>query len=437
MEVGGGGWLLWILLFLLVSLTMEGSTTCPNLSPSLSSSCSCRPEGEHVALVCTGLNTTKLLVSVREVSILTISQARLSCLHLSHISGMGLKQLSVTRSGLNNILCPGDDFSVLPSLSSLDLSYNNLSTLELATLKSLPRTLRHLDISENALPCSPSLSWLHTWAESLSSDLRLQLERVQCSVENSPSHQIAPLLTVMQYYIQKVNPYCPASCSCHFYHFVERVGDSPYYTVLVNCSGQDLDSFPSLPAETTVLDLSHNLLDQAAYNLLDVVGMNYINLESLILSHNKFTTIDMKFFKLKLHRAFKADHNELTELPYDFSQLLQNFDTKNVTLGHNQWLCSCNAEITGSSLQRKIQDHEQVRCGEGSVPDSIVGRKLTEVDHALLCPPSEKAEKQELALKIVCVVLASLIVMILTKLLYDYWQYRHRGKLPWIVYRMP
>ena len=47
-----------------------------------------------------------------------------------------------------------------------------------------------------------------------------------------------------------------------------------------------------------------------------------------------------------LARAFKADHNVLTELPYDFSQLLQNFDTKNVTLGYNQWMCSCHAEIT-------------------------------------------------------------------------------------------
>jgi hypothetical protein len=63
--------------------------------------------------------------------------------------------------------------------------------------------------------------------------------------------------------------------------------------------------------------------------------------------------------------------------------------------------------------------------------------QLTEVDHALLCPPSEKVEQQELALKILCVVLAALIILILAKLLYDWYHYRHRGKLPWIVYRMP
>lgn len=439
MEVGGH-WLLGTLAFLLVTTagSQDRASPCPSLSPSLESSCSCRTVGQDLALVCTGLNSTLALASVREVSVLTVSQANLPCLHLAHIQAMGLRQLTVTRSGLNTILCPGSDFSALPSLTSLDLSYNNLSSLEQSALRSLPSSLTYLDITENPLPCAPSLSWLHPWAESLLATTRLQLEQVQCTVENSPSHQHAPLLSVMQYYSQKVNPYCPQSCSCHFYHFVERVEDTePYYTVLVNCSGQALVTFPTLPGETTVLDLSHNLLGQAAYNDLNVVGMNYANLESLILSHNQFTAIDMKLFKLKLYRAFKADNNLLTELPYDFSQLLQNYDTKNVTLGHNLWLCSCNAEITGTSLQRKIQDHEQVKCAEGSVPDSIVGRKLTEVDHALLCPPSEKAEKQELALKIVCVVLASLIILILTKLMYDYWQYRHRGKLPWIVYRMP
>ena len=104
---------------------------------------------------------------------------------------------------------------------------------------------------------------------------------MQCTVKNSPSHKHAPLLSVMQYYSQKVNPYCPQSCSCHFYHFMESEEDTePYYTVLVNCSGQGLVTFPALPGKTTVLDLSHNLLGQAAYNDLNVVGMNYANLES-------------------------------------------------------------------------------------------------------------------------------------------------------------
>ena len=89
------------------------------------------------------------------------------------------------------------------------------------------------------------------------------------------------------------------------------------------------------------------------------------------------------------------------------------------------------------SLQRKVKDLWAVVCSEGSVPEAIVGRRLTEVDHALLCPPSEKEEQKQMVMKAICVVLATLIVVIMTKLLYDWWEYRTRGKLPCIVYRMP
>ena len=34
------------------------------------------------------------------------------------------------------------------------------------------------------------------------------------------------------------------------------------YTVIVNCSHANLTNFPSLPSQTSVLDLSHNKLTQ-------------------------------------------------------------------------------------------------------------------------------------------------------------------------------
>lgn len=50
---------------------------------------------------------------------------------------------------------------------------------------------------------------------------------------------------------------------------------------------------------------------QAAYDALDVVAMNYINLESLTLSHNLLSTIHMKLFKLKLHRSGIPDRQKV------------------------------------------------------------------------------------------------------------------------------
>ena len=60
-----------------------------------------------------------------------------------------------------------------------------------------------------------------------------------------------------------------------------------------------------------------------------------------------------------------------------------------------------------------------------------------DIDSSLLCPRSEQREEKEEVLQAVCLVLTILIVITLTKLLYDYWNYTKQGKLPWIVYRMP
>eukprot|EP00092_Neocalanus_flemingeri_P075585 GFUD01093643.1.p1 GENE.GFUD01093643.1~~GFUD01093643.1.p1 ORF type:complete len:288 (-),score=62.38 GFUD01093643.1:267-1130(-) len=265
----------------------------------------------------------------------------------------------------------------------------------------------------------------------------MKLNSSQCNIENSPTHQHSPLLTVMQYFSVKVTPQCPDKCSCHFYHFAAGINTSPTYTVIVNCSSQNLTSFPSLPQQTTVLDLSHNLLSQDSYNMLDVVSQNYLEITSLILSYNNIKSLGTKLLKMNLHRSFQADHNSLSDIPYDFSLLLQKYDNNLISLGSNPWHCTCNSEITHSSLQEKLQDLMFVICAAGSAPDSIVGRKLMDIDSSVLCPRSEVAEEKERVLQAVCGVLALLIVITLTKLLYDYWNYRKRGKLPWIVYRMP
>ena len=99
-----------------------------------------------------------------------------------------------------------------------------------------------------------------------------------------------------------------------------------------------------IPPRTTVLDLSHNLLN--SFYSLSPISQNYQHISSLFLSHNMLSSIDTKLLKLKLDKSFKADHNAITEIPYDFSILLQKYADNEITLGHNPWACSCNAEIT-------------------------------------------------------------------------------------------
>ena len=58
---------------------------------------------------------------------------------------------------------------------------------------------------------------------------------------------------------------------------------SPSYTVLANCSMQGPTIFPTLPPQTTMLDLSHNNLSDLSYYSLDMVKHNYGELTGLIL----------------------------------------------------------------------------------------------------------------------------------------------------------
>lgn len=343
------------------------------------------------------------------------------------------RHLNLSHNKLHRV---GAVFREYSQLRRLDLSHNRLSQLDRRVLEELPSlTLSHLDISHNPWPCLPSLSWLYPWSLSLSANLRAKISSSSCNIVNSPTGQHAPLITVMEHYTSHVSPHCHHSCSCHFYHFA--AGTNISYTVIVNCTNSSLTSFPSLPSQTTVLDLSHNRLSQDSLELLDVVRQNYLDITSLILSHNNIQSIGTKLLKLKLHRSFKADHNSLTDIPYDFAQLLQKYDTMVISLANNPWRCSCNAQITDTSLQGKLNDRSEIVCAKGSVPDAIVGRKLNEVSSSILCPRSEKSEEREAILKALCGILAFLILVTITKLLYDYWNYRKRGKLPWIVYRMP
>ena len=233
-------------------------------------------------------------------------------------------------------------FTTFKRLKYLNISNNNLADdLQRQTLETLPSTLEYLDLTGNPWTCTPTLSWLYPWSLAMSPSIRDQLDQVTCNVINS--HQISPLRLVMQYYTQNVNPNCPHKCSCYFYHFATSLDTSPSYTLLVNCSMQGLTIFPTLPPHTTMLDLSHNNLSDSSFSSLS--PQNYDQVTGLILSHNQLTNIHTKLTKMRLHRVFKADHNQLTEIPYDFSLLLQSFAKTKITLGHNQWQCRCNAEI--------------------------------------------------------------------------------------------
>ena len=361
-------------------------------------------------LSCNGLNTTTELLNtskdiIRSVLTLEISESHMKCLEWRHFSiFQNLQEIKIVKSELEKVMCVhmghnmrhkkmrylrflslsfsilheldssisrlhhlesidfshnnihiiSCDFQNLKSLKYLDISNNNVDKyLNQKSFESLPSSLSFLDLTGNPWTCSPSLSWLYTWSLKRSPTIQSQLNLVQCRVPNS--HQMAPLLQAMEYYTTKINPFCPERCFCTFYHFPSHLAVSPSYTVLVNCSRQGITTFPTLPKHTTILDLSHNKLSDSSFEYLKFEEQNYEDITGLILSHNQITTIHPMLTKMKLHRMFKADHNRLKVVPYDFSLLLQSFAKIKITLADNRWECRCNAEIV-SLVRERIKE---------------------------------------------------------------------------------
>jgi len=85
----------------------------------------------------------------------------------------------------------------------------------------------------------------------------------------------------------------------------------------------------------------------------------------------------------------------------------------------------------------KVEDAEKVTCSQGSTPLDIQGVKVSELDFSILCPPSPEGRKKEQILQVVCVMLAVFNIIVFSKLLFDYRQYKNKGKLPRIVHWIP
>lgn len=104
-------------------------------------------------------------------------------------------------------------------------------------------------------------------------------------------------------------------------------------------------------------------------------------------------------------------------------------------LSKNPWRCNCKFTPKFQLLLAKfefIRDARNITCREE--PDNpfsnLPVQSLSKHD---LCQPDTE---EILVIDIVNCVLASLIFIILAKLTYDYIQFRHYGRVPWIVTKM-
>jgi len=127
---------------------------------------------------------------------------------------------------------------------------------------------------------------MHAWSRPLTAKSALvNLGETRCRYDEGKSSQHGPLLLIMRYYVEYVQPACPRRCDSMLsrltiakYTFSFRDNctclltkvqegefqeeESRVYSVQVDCVNQSLSHFPKLPKHTRAVDLSGNRVSE-------------------------------------------------------------------------------------------------------------------------------------------------------------------------------
>ncbi|CAN7941676.1 unnamed protein product, partial [Ixodes hexagonus] len=346
----------------------------------------------------------------------------------------------------------------LPSLQVLDLSWNKLKSLCGSCFASQPRLsklwlehnqLRALPseafvhnsqlvavyLAENPWHCDERLeSWRNRWLLSLSSNPdkhRPSLEvqdspRVLCA---SPSRWKGRSLFLFGF------PLCE-QCACNALVSL---------SVEVNCTSRGLSELPpALPLGTKVLVLAKNHIKSLA---MPAKNVGYEKLLLLDVQGNEVSSADQVegARALRSLMSLNLGWNQLSSLPLHLLELLGERSRDSLRLGHNPWLCDCNAVhfavwlqhnkkactfyhlLLNSGVLSQVRDIEDIRCSDLS-SSRLAGHAIYTLLKSDLCP--QPTNWTNGLLDAVNGIMAFLILAILTKLLRDYWRQKRSGKLP-------
>lgn len=342
-----------------------------------------------------------------------------------------LKVLNFTDLGIEKIR--SHVFSALNSLRTLDLRYNRLNHLH-PNVINLVNRLDKLYLKGNRWNCGKNLDWVLYLNASIVQDL----QNLTCFSKPYPGKPLKPIATL----ISNLRVECPDPCECTLPNVVTiptDKGGGLMPVILVNCSYRNLRKFPEiLPSNTTTILLKGNKIQN-----IDALITNrfYRDVVDVYLDNNQITNIDdlEGAFWLSNFRVFSIKANKLTQVPtYAIDNALQkNHNAVQIFLGQNPWRCDCVFTPSFQDLLLKYQslmkEAEDVKCSylEG---DDNSHKPIITLSRTSICRISEYIINP---LDLVNAILASLIILILGKLAYDYYTFKRTGHLPWIVTKMP
>ncbi|GLV33899.1 swi2 [Carabus blaptoides fortunei] len=325
-------------------------------------------------------------------------------------------------------------FSALNSLKTLDLRHNRLNHLH-PNVINLVNRLHKLYLQGNEWNCAKNLDWVLYLNASVVQDM----QKLKCFKQPYPEKPLKPIATLLS----NLRLECPDPCECSLPNVVAIPGDRGgglQPMIEVNCSGRGLKKYPeALPLNTTTLLLKGNKIE----NLEALINNKfYRNVVDVYLDNNLITSIDdlEGGHWLLQFRVFSLKGNKLTQVPtYILDNALQrNHNALEIFLGQNPWRCDCLFTPSFQDLLVKysklMKDAMDVKCTfiEGNENSLMPIMKLSR--SAICRLPNDYSIH---ILDLINGILASLIVLILGKLAYDYYTFKKTGQLPWIVTKIP
>ncbi|KDR21992.1 Protein singed wings 2 [Zootermopsis nevadensis] len=262
-----------------------------------------------------------------------------------------------------------------------------------------------------------------------------------CNNETYPKKPVLPIMGMLKTLQAECPTAPPTNCTCHMNYVApnpDGVTLQPFTTI--NCSYRGLIDLPDkLPSVTTTLLVKGNQIS----SLKPLVNNpHYRNVMDMFLDDNHIRSIEAlegTDWLLKF-RVLSLRSNQLTEVPtYALDNALQrNRNAAIVHLGNNPWICDCFFTPSFQDFiikyRKLVKDIDDVRCSSVHGDENSL-TQIQALSRSAVC--SEPSEYLIQPLDLLNAILASLIVLVIGKLIYDYWSFKKTGKLPWLVAKMP
>lgn len=350
-----------------------------------------------------------------------------------------LQELNV--SGLRLDAIADSTFASLKKLRVLDLRNNKLRQLQQSALAA-PPALQEVYLSENPWDCSADLMWLVDEERNSSVAHRIvDRNAMICNNETYPKKPVLPIMSMLKMLLADCPTAPPTNCTCHMdYVAPDPDGVTLRPVTTINCSYRGLSDLPEkLPVVTTTLLLKGNQIS----NLKPLVNNpHYQNVMDMYLDDNHIHSIEaLEGANWFLNfRVLSLRSNHLTQVPtYALDNALQrNRNAAVVHLGNNPWVCDCFFTPSFQDFiikyRKLVKDINDVRCSSVNGDENSLAQ-IQALSRSAVC--REPSEYFIQPLDLLNGILASLIVLVIGKLIYDYWSFKKTGKLPWLVAKMP